>query len=97
MRRPSASKESIAQTFVNKKCRGKSFGILILPGCVDKSMPNPSVVKNIAITTTYSGYGYLVEATGVEPVSENPSGKLSTSVAYLLLSLGRRGQARSIP
>ena len=33
-------------------------------------MPNPSVVKNIAITTTYSGYGYLVEATGVEPVSE---------------------------
>ena len=26
----------------------------------------------------------MVEATGIEPVSENPSGKLSTSVAFLL-------------
>ena len=32
-------------------------------------MPNPSVVKNTAITTTYSGYGYLVEHTGFEPVT----------------------------
>ena len=69
MRRLGVSKKSIAQTFVNKKCRGKSFGILILPGCVDKSMPNPSVGKNTAITTTYSGYGYLVEHTGFEPVT----------------------------
>ena len=33
---------------------------------------------------------FLVEATGVEPVSENPFGKPSTSVAYPLASLGKR-------
>ena len=40
---------------------------------------------------------YLVEATRIELVSENPSCKPSTSVAYPLHSLGRRGQARSKP
>ena len=36
----------------------------------------------------------VVEATGVEPVSENPLRKLSTSVAYLLDSLSKTSVSR---
>lgn len=63
--------------------------------CEKHTQPSaPYTAKKPRAYTIYGICAHLVEATGIEPVSENSSGKLSTSVAYLLASLSQVSVSR---